>query len=75
MVIDGYVECIYVLPEYRRLGLGKKAVQDYMSSGGEIEKLHIIKTNYIAKKFWENLFSLEEIDTSPCDSLYLAHPK
>ena len=70
MVIDRYVEGIYVLPEYRRQGLAKKAVQDYIRSGGIIEKLHIIKTNDVAKKFWKNLFILKEIDSCPSDSLY-----
>lgn len=70
MVIDRYVEGIYVMPEYRRQGLAKKAVQDYISSGGIIEKLHIIKTNDVAKKFWKNLFILKEIDSCPSDSLY-----
>lgn len=70
MVIDRYVEGIYVMPEYRRQGLAKKAVQDYIRSGGIIEKLHIIKTNDVAKKFWKNLFILKEIDSCPSDSLY-----
>ena len=70
IVIRGYVNGIYVEPEYRNKGLARQAVLDYLNEGGFIATLHIINTNTTAKKFWNSIFILEEIDTSPVDTLY-----
>lgn len=70
MVIENYVEGIYVKPEYRRLGLAGKAVLDYIKGGGVIERLHIVKSNKTALLFWESIFYLRKIDECPCDTLY-----
>lgn len=70
IVIRGYVNGIYVEPEYRNKGLARQAVLDYLNEGGFIATLHIINTNTVAKKFWNSIFILEEIDTSPVDTLY-----
>ena len=70
IVIRGYVNGIYVEPEYRNKGLARQSVLDYLNEGGFIATLHIINTNTAAKKFWNSIFILEEIDTSPVDTLY-----
>ena len=70
IVIDGYVHGIYVMPEHRRKGIAKKAVMDYLKSGGVITRLHIIRTNTPALKFWESIFVLEPENDCPVDVLY-----
>ena len=70
MVIEGYVEGIYVKPEFRRKGLAKKAVVDFMNQGGFLNRLHIIKTNKVARKFWFSILELKKIDECPVDELY-----
>lgn len=70
IVIDGYVDGIYVIPEHRRKGIAKKAVMDYLKSGGVITRLHIIRTNTPALKFWKSIFVLEPENDCPVDVLY-----
>lgn len=64
-VIGGYVEGIYVHPEYRRRGLARQAVLEYIENGGEIGSLHIVKGNKTAEKFWRSIFFLEKDDLAP----------
>ena len=75
MVIDGYVEGIYVKPEYRRQGIAEQAVKDYVDNGGLIDRLHIIKGNDPAWKFWHKLFDLIIIDECDVDRLYSVERK
>lgn len=70
IVIDGYVDGIYVIPEHRRKGIAKKAVMDYLKSGGVITRLHIIRTNTPALNFWKSIFVLEPENDCPVDVLY-----
>lgn len=70
VVIDRYVHAIYVCPEYRRKGLARKAVMEYLSDGNAIDTLHIVNDNDAAKAFWNSIFVLEEIDFCPVDTLY-----
>lgn len=70
MVIEGYVDGIYVKPNFRRKGLAKKAVLDYLKEGGTINTLHIVKTNKNAEEFWRSLFVLKKLDECPVDTLY-----
>ena len=70
IVIDGYVDGIYVMPEHRRKGIAKKAVMDYLKSGGVITRLHIIRTNTPALNFWKSIFVLETENECPVDVLY-----
>lgn len=66
-----YIDCVYVLPEYRRKGLAKQAVLDFVESKLNYGiKLHIIKTNETAKRFWHSVFELKEIGTNRVDTLY-----
>ena len=76
MVIDGYVEGIYVQPEYRRKGIARRAVLDYLrdfpfSPPEEvIRTLHIVNANKAARKFWFSIFDMHKIDSNPVDKLY-----
>ena len=70
IVIDGYVDGIYVKPDYRRKGIAKKAVMDYLKRGGVITRLHIIRTNTPALNFWKSIFVLEPEYDCPVDVLY-----
>ena len=70
IVIDGYVDGIYVMPEHRRKGIAKKAVMDYLKSGGVITRLYIIRTNTPALNFWKSIFVLEPENDCPVDVLY-----
>lgn len=71
MIIDKYyVEGIYVKPECRRKGIARKAVIDYVKNGGKITRLHIIKSNKPALKFWKSIFKLKKLDECPSDILY-----
>ncbi len=68
---DGYIDCIYILPEHRRKGLAKKAVLEYYYQNRmKMVRLHIINKNAVAMKFWNSLFSLEKIDGNEIDTLY-----
>ncbi len=69
----GYIDVVYVLPEYRRKGLAKKAVLEWYNrykSPYENTRLHIINNNIPALKFWESLFQLWEIGHNEIDTLY-----
>ena len=70
IVIDGYVDGIYVMPEHRRKGIAKKSVMDYLKRGGVITRLHIIRTNTPALNFWKSIFVLEPENDCPVDVLY-----
>lgn len=70
IVYDGYVESLYVKPEFRRLGLAKKAVLNYINQGKSITRLHILDSNKVAHKFWSSIFDLYSLDFSSVDTLY-----
>lgn len=70
MVIDAYIEGIYVEPEYRRRGLAKKAVLDYINEGNYVERLHIVNSNKPAYKFWNSFLDLRHTQKNDCDTLY-----
>ena len=70
IAINGYIEGLYIKPEYRRQGLGKKAVLDFIRQGGRAERLHIVNNNKIARKFWFSIFELRKIESTPIDTFY-----
>ena len=52
-----YIDGIYVLPEYRGLGLATGTVRDYLERSGLLHySLHIIKRNKTANDFWGKIF-------------------
>ena len=66
-----YIDCVYIMPEYRRKGLAKKAVLDFVKGNLHYGiRLHIIKNNETAKKFWNSIFELKEIGGNEVDTLY-----
>lgn len=66
-----YIDCLYVLPEYRRKGLGAKVVTDWVKQYGNYGiRLHIINNNEVALKFWNSLFDLKFIGCNEIDTLY-----
>lgn len=67
---DGYIDCLYVLPEHRKKGYGRKTVLSYIEKNGMLRDLHILNTNHIAKAFWESLFILEPIEANSIDTYY-----
>lgn len=70
MVIKGYIDGLYVKPAYRRQGLGKKAVMEYIQEYGLPERLHIVNTNNTAKKFWHSIFNMRMLETNEVDTLW-----
>lgn len=77
MVIDGYIEGIYVQPEHRRKGIARDAVLEYWREKEftippiqPIRTLHVIKANKEARKFWFSIFDMHKIDENPVDTLY-----
>ena len=69
-VNDGYIDCLYILPEHRKQGHGRKAVLAYIKKHGMLRDLHILNTNPIAKAFWESIFELEVIEANSIDTYY-----
>lgn len=69
---DGYIDCLYIKPEFRRKGLGKLAVLNYLKSDGDKldVRLHIIQNNFPALMFWNSFLELEEIHYNGVDTLY-----
>lgn len=79
MVVERYIEGIYVQPEYRRKGIARNAVLEYIREHPALEpqelmlKLHIVNTNKAAKKFWFSIFDMHKIDKNPVDTFYEIH--
>lgn len=66
-----YIDCMYVLPEYRRKGLAKQAVLEwYEKNKNNDVRLHIIHKNITARIFWFSVFKLEPIDGNELEGLY-----
>lgn len=71
--VDDYIDCVYVLPEYRRKGLAKKAVLDWLKDTKLKEvRLHIIHNNIGAIRFWTSIFDLTILESRELDALYEA---
>lgn len=69
-----YIDCIYILPEYRKRGLARREVlkwyEAHKDNALRRPRLHIINNNEPAKKFWSILFELDTIAISRIDTLY-----
>ena len=70
LVIDGYVEGIYVKPEHRRKGYARNAVIGYILNRGLLNTFHVINKNRTAKKFWFSLFKCHVVESTEVDTLY-----
>ena len=69
-VVGTYIEGIYVTPLFRRKGLARQAILEYVLEGGIVEWLHIVKTNKVALKFWNSIFKLRLVEENFCDYTY-----
>ena len=66
-----YIDCLYVLPEYRGRGLARKAALEYVKGNlGYGVRLRIINNNEVAKAFWNSVFVLKEIGGNSVDTVY-----
>lgn len=73
IVVDSYIDALYVLPDYRRKGIASRLVMDYCEKYGTPERLTIISTNVAAIKFWQEIFyisPLSYVDPNPVDITY-----
>ena len=67
-----YIDCLYIIPEYRQKGYAKAAVLDFYRKNRLREiRLHIIRKNLGARKFWNKIFDLECIERNAIDRLYM----
>lgn len=69
-VKDKYIQGLYILPEHRKKGHGRKAILNYIKRFGMLKDLTILNTNHIAKAFWNSLFELEEVKANNIDTYY-----
>ena len=69
-VNNGYIDCLYVLPEFRQQGYGRKAVISFIEKYGIPKSLHIIDTNTVAKSFWESIFDISAVVGNGIDTFY-----
>ena len=66
-----YIDCLYILPEYRRKGLATKAVLKWYEKNKTNDvRLHIIHKNIPAQKFWRSVFRLIFIEGNELEGLY-----
>lgn len=67
---NDYIDCLYILPEYRRQGRGKRAIGEYIKKYGMPKTLHIVNSNTTALAFWDSIFKLVPIEVTPTDTFY-----
>ena len=72
LILDGnYVDSFYIKPEFRRRGLGRLfIIGQYMRDNRRWQSLRVVRTNFAAHRFWNNVFNLRIIDTNFCDIQY-----
>lgn len=75
LVNKGYVIGIYIKPEYRRRGLARNAVLEFIKNGGIINRLEILDCNTIAHNFWGSLFNLKAERYSATSTIFRASLK
>lgn len=66
-----YIDALYILPMYRRKGLARKAVKEWLAKQRKAEiRLHIIHKNKVAFDFWNSIFELDDLAENEIDGLY-----
>lgn len=68
-IMGDYLDAFYILPEYRRKGIGSKLVKELYKKYN-FKRLHIINNNIPALKFWKSNFELKKLEINFCDTLY-----
>ena len=68
-LVGDYLDAFYILPEYRRKGIGTIMVKNLYKKH-KFKRLHIINRNIPALEFWKKNFKLKEIEFNFCDTLY-----
>lgn len=71
IVEDGYIDCLWVSPEYRGKGIGYELVMEYIEEYEMPKTLRILNNNPNAQRFWNEIFDIREISSNPYDTLYL----
>ena len=66
---EDYLDAFYILPKYRRKGIGSASVQELYKMF-KFKRLHIINNNIPALNFWNKNFKLKVIESNFCDTLY-----
>jgi ribosomal protein S18 acetylase RimI-like enzyme len=67
---NNYIDCIYIMPKFRRRGIASKTAVEFVRKKGEGVRLAIINNNTPALAFWNRLFVLWRIDGNHIDTLY-----
>lgn len=68
-IYGSYLDAFYILPKYRRKGLGSKVAKELVKKF-RIKELHIINNNIPALNFWNKNFKLITKESNFCDTLY-----
>lgn len=64
-----YLDAFYILPEYRRKGIGSQLAKDLYAKY-KFKHLHIINNNVPALEFWKKNFYLKKLHNNFCDAYY-----
>ena len=67
--IPKYIIDAYVMPEYRKQGYMTLLLDSMSSQIGKEVCLYVIKSNYTAREFWKNYFSLRGYEMESGDGL------
>jgi hypothetical protein len=70
IVHDGYIEGAYIRDAYRRKGLMRETVRNYVKRYGMPDHLHIVNGNTTAYEFWSSIFDLRAVDHNLVDTYY-----
>ena len=68
-MVGDYLDAFYILPEYRKKGIGSKLSKELYKKYN-FKRLHIINANIPAIKFWKKNFELRKLEINFCDTLY-----
>lgn len=68
-IMEDYIDAFYILPEYRKKGIGSKLVKQLVKENN-LKRLHIINSNIPALNFWKKNFELRKLEINFCDTLY-----
>lgn len=72
LILDGdYVDSFYIVPEYRRKGIGREFIKEqYRKDMCRWHDLRIVKRNGVGLAFWKSVFNMRRITSNFCDLHY-----